>query len=474
MANPSLQVGLYVRLSEARPGEEAASLATQEADARAFAERKGWSTAKVYRDAGRSAWADNRDRPAFDSMLRDLEAGTIGGIVAWKQDRLGRRVVEVADLLDRARRLGAVVATVTDSLDTSTPSGRMAAQVVAAAAELESANTSMRVRRAMQARAEKGEAHGGPRPYGYRREGRTLIVEPAEAEIVKQCAARVLAGEGTGGILRDLQARGVTTSTGGEWRRRSLVNTLTASRIAGLRHHDGREVEGAWEPIVDRATLDALRAVLAPSSVRRSVPRRFYLSGGLAICARCGARLKGRSWASDGRRGRMQYHCPSRTEQRGCGGIAIAAEPLEDFVGALVLARLASDEFRARLESSGTDPAIDELYRRMTALDTVADHLAASLGAGELDRRAYRIATETNETERQALERELRARAGERTTVLADAPTTEAALLQWWESATVQQRHALTAAVLQEVKVGPAIRGQRTFDPERLEFVWRG
>jgi resolvase-like protein len=112
MTEKKRRVGIYVRLSEVRPGEEAASLKTQETDARALIKRKGWSVGEVYRDAGRSAWSDDRDRPAFERMLGDLEAGAITGVVAWKQDRLGRRVAEVADLLDRCRKLDAVKAQV--------------------------------------------------------------------------------------------------------------------------------------------------------------------------------------------------------------------------------------------------------------------------------------------------------------------------------------------------------------------------
>jgi DNA invertase Pin-like site-specific DNA recombinase len=323
-------VAVYIRLSEVRPGEEAVSLKTQERDARALAKRKGWAVADVYGDVGRSAWQDGRERPAFDRMLADLETGKISGVVAWKQDRFGRRVAEVAQLLDRCRRLGAIVATVTDGLDTTTPSGRMAAQVVAAAAELESANTSIRVRRAMQARAERGDAHGGPRPYGYRRDGGTLVVDPAEASVIRECAARVLAGESVGAILRELGSQDVSTSTGKRWTRRSLVNTLTSGRIAGIREHDGRDKPGSWAPIVDRETLDSLRAALAPSKARRHAPRSYFLSGGLLVCGRCGESLKGRSWtAPDGRVARRaQYACSGAMEHNGCGGTAITAAPL--------------------------------------------------------------------------------------------------------------------------------------------------
>jgi hypothetical protein len=93
-----LPVEIYVRLSEVRPGEEAVSLDTQEADARVLVKRKGWHVSEVYCDAGRSAWSDTRDRPAFDRMVADLDAHKILGVVAWKQDRLGRRVAEVAAL----------------------------------------------------------------------------------------------------------------------------------------------------------------------------------------------------------------------------------------------------------------------------------------------------------------------------------------------------------------------------------------
>jgi site-specific DNA recombinase len=467
-------IGIYVRLSEARPGEKHVSLKTQEDDGRAFASRKGWKVARVYHEAGRSAWKDGRARPAFDRMLTDLEAGELGGIVAWKQDRLGRRVAEVSSLLDRARQLDAVVATVVDSLDTSSASGRMAAQVIAAAAELESANTSTRVRRAIQARAERGDAHGGPRPYGYRRESGTLVVDESEAAVIRECASRLLSGDGVGLILRDLGDRGVPTSTGKRWTRRSLVNTLTSARIAGLRTYDGREVPGSWEPIVDREMHDALVHTLTPTNGRTSTPRSYFLSGGILVCGRCGVRMKGRSWAADGRRGRIQYACASTTEHRGCGGVAIAAPPLEDFIASLVIARLSSKAFRKRLEASASDPGIEKLYRRRGRLDSVADDLASAFGAGELDRRSYKVASERNEIERKVVERELRARVGERSSVLSGAPSTEIALTSWWQSASVGQRHALTAAVIDQVTVGPAIRGRRSFDPDRLEFGWAG
>lgn len=470
-----VRVGVYVRLSEVRPGEEAVSLATQEHDARALADRKGWAVAEVYVDRGRSAWKDNRDRPAFNRMLADLQAGKIGGLVAWKQDRIGRRVAEVAALLDRCRQLGAVLATVVDGIDTTTHAGRMVAHNVAAMAEMESGNISDRVRRALQARAERGDAHGGRRGYGYRREGGRLVIDEAEARVIRDIVARLLRGEPVGSILRDLNARNVKTSTGRAWTRRSLVNTATSARIAGVREYDGRDVEGSWEAIISRADHEAIRAALAPSTVHRSAPRSYFLSGGILVCGRCGQRMKGRAWdAKDGRPARRtQYACAGTQEQANGCGLAVTAAPIESFIGGVVIAKLSSRAFRRRLEAAANDAGVDDLYRRLGKLDAAADDLASAFGAGEIDRRAYRVANERNEAERTALQRELRARIGERSTILAGAPTTEAALESWWESAAVHDRHALTAAIIDEIRVGPAVRGKR-FDPDRLDITWRG
>jgi hypothetical protein len=99
-------------------------------------------------------------------------------------------------------------------------------------------------------------------------------------------------------------------------------------------------------------------------------------------------------------------------EHNGCGGTAITAAPVEDFVGSVVIARLSSPAFRRRLESAAADSGVDDLYRRIGKLETAADDIASAFGAGELDRRAYKIATERNETERTALHRELRSRLG--------------------------------------------------------------
>ncbi len=68
-------------------------------------------------------------------------------------------------------------------------------------------------------------------------------------------AGRYLGGEGMKSIARDLNSRGITTSTGREWTDTTLLNLLVNPRLAGLRARKGEVVGPAvWDAIIDVAT----------------------------------------------------------------------------------------------------------------------------------------------------------------------------------------------------------------------------
>ena len=111
---------------------------------------------------------------------------------------------------------------------------------------------------------------GKPRPSGQRGFGYSLdwmTIDEAEAALIREAADRVLRGESTYAIATDWNARGVPTVNGKQWSVNVLVTIMGSPRIAGLREHHGAVVaEGTWPAIIDRATHEQLRAVLAPSA----------------------------------------------------------------------------------------------------------------------------------------------------------------------------------------------------------------
>lgn len=116
-----------------------------------------------------SAFSGKR-RPQYERFLELIERGEIDAVVAYHVDRLYRRLTDLGRLTEVITAHRVEVCTVAaGDIDLSTASGRFTAQVLAAAAEHESARTGERVSAEHRSNAENGRAHGGGRPFGYDR-----------------------------------------------------------------------------------------------------------------------------------------------------------------------------------------------------------------------------------------------------------------------------------------------------------------
>lgn len=93
---------------------------------------------------------------------------------------------------------------------------------------------------------------GGPRAYGYAPDRITVI--GAEADVIRECARRVLAGESQSSVCNDLNGRAITTAAK-PWRTSALKDTLIAARISGRREYHGDITAGqAWPRIITQTS----------------------------------------------------------------------------------------------------------------------------------------------------------------------------------------------------------------------------
>ena len=93
------------------------------------------------------------DRPELHRMLDHLREGDT--LVVWKLDRLSRSLKDVLHILERVSEAGAGFRSLTEAIDTTTPSGRMMMQMVGSFAEFERAMIRERTSAGLaQARAE--------------------------------------------------------------------------------------------------------------------------------------------------------------------------------------------------------------------------------------------------------------------------------------------------------------------------------
>lgn len=125
-----MKVAIYGRVSTTEQ-----STAMQLRELRAYAKRRGWRIAAEYFDEGISG-AKAR-RPELDRLMADANRRRFDAVVVWKFDRFARSVSHLLRALETFESLGISFVSLSESIDTSTPAGKMIFTVLGAVAELE-------------------------------------------------------------------------------------------------------------------------------------------------------------------------------------------------------------------------------------------------------------------------------------------------------------------------------------------------
>jgi len=151
------KAAIYARVSTIGNGQ---SPEMQLRELREYCERRGWQIAGEYVDAGISGSKDRR--PQLDRMMTEAHKRRFDVVAVWKFDRFARSVSHLLRALDTFRVLGIEFVSLSESLDTATPAGRMVFTVLGAVAELERSLIAERVRAGLRNARAKGTRLGRP------------------------------------------------------------------------------------------------------------------------------------------------------------------------------------------------------------------------------------------------------------------------------------------------------------------------
>ena len=243
----------------------------------------------------------------------------------------------------------------------------------------------------------------------------------AEAEVVREAAARGLAGESVRSVAGDLNDRGFTTSAGGLWTAGTVSRMLRSARISGRREHHGEIVADAvWPPIITPAESDRLRRMLGGRARPRARTARSYLlTGGLLHCGRCDTPQL-RAALTDARR--------------------------HDSEQAHLVDRITADQDMLTLIAD------DYAQKTITHAEWLAARTPITARIDAAKRRLSRLSG---------------------TAVIDDYAGNATALRDAWADLAFTRQQAIIRAVIDHIVVNPATPGRNSFDPDRLSPTWR-
>ncbi len=153
-----MRTALYARVSTANNGQDP-TVQTRELEE--YCQRRNWKVAGKYIDIGISGAKEKR--PELNRLMANAHRRKFDAVVVWKFDRFARSVSHLLRALETFKALGIEFVSLSEQVDTSTPTGKMVFTVLGAVAELERSLIAERVKAGLRNAKAKGKRLGRPR-----------------------------------------------------------------------------------------------------------------------------------------------------------------------------------------------------------------------------------------------------------------------------------------------------------------------
>ncbi|MCD2193480.1 recombinase family protein [Actinomycetospora endophytica] len=470
-ADKLTRAAIYCRISQDRIGA-GLGVERQREECQELAERLGWTVSGVYVDNDISAFSGKR-RPQYDRLLADIREGRVDAVIAWHTDRLHRSPIELETYISASERHGTLTHTVrAGSLDLNTPSGRMVARMLGAAARQESEHKGERIAAARAQAAREGRWQGGIRPFGFEADGVTL--RPQEAAEIRRAADSILAGGSLRGVVLDLNGRGVLTSTGRTWHSRTLKSMLIRPRnSAQLVYHGEVTGQAPWREIISPDERLRIQQLLADPARRTSTGNQVkWLLSGLAFCGVCGSQRIVCNTSGGSRPGQYRppaYRCGARELVKRSNHLVRHQPNVDKLVTETVLARLEREDARELITT--TDAAVDTAA--ITAeIETIRERrtsLAEMAADGLMSPAEYRVALTRMSERTSELEAQLLSvPTSSPLAVLVNAEDVH----EVWEGLDLGRKRAVIDALM-TVTLMPSKNRGPVFDAESVDITWK-
>ena len=278
---------IYCRVSTEDQAREGYSLPEQQEKLKDLCKYRDYNIYKVYEDAGISG-KDMDHRPAFMEMLEDVRDKKVNVIVAYKLDRVTRSVRDLEILITELEKYECALECAMDDINTSTANGRFFVRMLTVLSQLEIERVSERVKFGMVGAIKDGHIPVR-KTLGFMRDGKKLVINPEEKEVVVRVFELYSKGYSYSKIANIFNEEKVLNKT--NWRENSLQHLLSnplfkGDFISGGRVGNPIYYENVVEPIVSKELWEECQ-VQTKKNTRTYQRRNDYIFFQKILCPNC-------------------------------------------------------------------------------------------------------------------------------------------------------------------------------------------
>ena len=277
----------------------------------------GWQYCGVYSDEAITGTKEKRE--GFQQLLSDCRSGKIDLVLTKSISRFARNTVTLLQAVRELKSLGVDVFFEEQNIHTMSAEGELMLTILASYAQEESLSVSENMKWRIRRNFEEGILWSA-KMLGYDQVDGSYIINPAEAEIVRQIYSDYLSGMGVTAIMKKLNDSGTPTGVGGRWYVSGVMRVLRNYSYTGnlLQQHKYRENHitkrtlvnngelpryhalNTHEAIIDSETFAAVQTEIQRKADKyyHGTSKAVYPFSGLLICDNCGKHYRRKTTAT--------------------------------------------------------------------------------------------------------------------------------------------------------------------------------
>jgi site-specific DNA recombinase len=452
-----LSLDAYIRVSKVagRSGESFISPTVQRERIESWAQLNGATL--TWHEPELDVSGGTMRRPIFDAILERVRAGETDGVIVAKLDRFARTLVGALGTLEEFERHNAVLVSVADNLDLSTPMGKAFLRILLVFAELERDRISESWRAATSNAVDRGIHISKHIPTGYEKSADKRLVPNRDAPGIREAFLMRGALNSRTEIARRLDELAPRPGEG-RWTP-PMVERIIKNRVYLGYAYRGEQVnKQAHEPIVSMAEWQAANLAPVRAASRAKKPN---LLGGIARCAGCRYVLApGKSRFGGTGEDVLGYRCRTTHTAGVCTEPAsINARKLETYIEGLWRRQMAQEAVSVSDDTLALQRAAQDLAAAEEELAAFASDVKARrlLGGGyhaALEERAAAVSRSESEVRR------------------AGAARTSSGAIEFYDELPIAERKRILGSSIDAVIVK---RGNaRVPIEQRVTVLWRG